>query len=223
MRRSKRLFDLFWSALGLLLLFPVFLGIALAIKFDDGGPVFFRQRRIGYRGRPFAMWKFRTMVVDAEQKGGLLTVGRDPRVTRVGYWLRKTKLDELPQLWNVLKGEMSLVGPRPEVPQYVALYTEEQRRVLELVPGITDPASIRFRHENELLAQSPDPERTYVEVVMPEKIRLNLEYARRATVWSDFAVILQTFLALLRPSNAGEIGQSGSSAGPPDDRRSNLG
>jgi len=216
-RRSKRLFDLFWSALGLLLLLPVFLGIALAIKLDDGGPVFFRQQRIGYRGRPFTMWKFRTMVVDAERRGGSLTVGRDPRVTRVGYWLRKTKLDELPQLWNVLKGEMSLVGPRPEVPRYVALYTEEQRRVLELVPGITDPASIRFRHESELLARSPDPERTYVEVVMPEKIRLNLEYAERATVWSDFLVILQTFLSLFRPSDVGPTVE------PSDDRRSNLG
>jgi len=207
-RRSKRLFDLFWSALGILLLSPVFLGIALAIKLDDGGPVFFRQSRIGYNGRPFTMWKFRTMVVDAAQRGGLLTVEGDPRITRVGRWLRKTKLDELPQVWNVLKGEMSFVGPRPEVSKYVALYSEAQRRVLELVPGITDPASIRFRHENELLALSPDPERTYIEVVMPEKIRLNLEYAQKSTIWSDFFIILQTFFVLFRHS---------------DDKRRNLG
>jgi len=194
MRWSKRLFDLFWTILGLLVLWPLFLLVALLIKLDDGGPVFFRQERVGYKGRLFRIWKFRTMVVDAEKIGKPLTVGRDPRITRVGYWLRKFKLDELPQLFNVLAGEMSLVGPRPEVPKYVALYTPGQRRVLDLVPGITDPASIKYRDESEILARSPDPERTYVEEIMPEKIRLNLEYAERATVWSDFIVILCTLL-----------------------------
>lgn len=196
MKWSKRLFDLFWSLLGLAVLWPLFLLIALLIKLEDGGPVFFRQERVGYKGHPFHIWKFRTMVVDAEKRGKLLTVGRDPRITRVGYWLRRFKIDELPQLINVTLGQMSLVGPRPEVPQYVALYTPEQREVLELVPGITDPASIAYRHENDLLACSPDPERTYIEEIMPEKIRLNLEYARRATIWTDLVVILQTIISL---------------------------
>jgi len=192
MRWSKRLFDLFWSILGLLILWPLFLVVALLIKLDDKGPVFFRQERVGYKGRPFRIWKFRTMVVDAEKIGKPLTVGRDPRITRVGYWLRKFKLDELPQLFNVLVGEMSLVGPRPEVPKYVALYTPEQRKVLDLVPGITDPASIKYRDESEILGRSPDPDRTYLEEIMPEKIRLNLEYAAHATVWSDFIIVLKT-------------------------------
>lgn len=138
------------------------------------------------------------MAVGADKMGPLLTVGQDPRVTKVGWWLRRTKLDELPQLINVLAGEMSLVGPRPEVPRYVALYTEEQKAVLKLRPGITDPASIRFRNESELLATAADPERYYVEIVMPEKIRLNLEYASKASVWTDIAVIIHTLLRLWR-------------------------
>ncbi|MGI9952922.1 sugar transferase [Moorellaceae bacterium AZ2] len=196
MKWSKRLFDLFWSLLGLAVLWPLFLLIALLIKLEDGGPVFFRQERVGYKGRPFYIWKFRTMVVDAEKRGKPLTVGLDPRITRVGYWLRKFKLDELPQLINVILGQMSLVGPRPEVPQYVALYAPEQRRVLEMVPGITDPASIAYRRESELLASSPDPERTYIEEIIPEKIRLNLEYAQRATLWTDLVVILRTIISV---------------------------
>lgn len=196
MKPAKRAFDLFWSLSGLAVLSPLFLLIALLVKLEDRGPVFFRQERVGHRGRSFRIWKFRTMVVDADRMGRPLTVGRDPRITRVGYWLRKFKLDELPQLINVVRGEMSLVGPRPEVPRYVALYTLEQRKVLELVPGITDPASIRYRNESEVLARSPDPERTYIEEVMPEKIRLNLEYARRATLWSDFVVIVRTLARL---------------------------
>lgn len=196
MKWSKRLFDLFWSMLGLAVLWPLFLLIALLIKLEDGGPVFFRQERVGYKGRSFRIWKFRTMVVDAEKLGKPLTVGRDPRITRVGYWLRRFKLDELPQLINVMLGQMSLVGPRPEVPWYVALYTPEQRKVLEIVPGITDPASIAYRYENDLLACSPDPERTYIEEIMPEKIRLNLEYAIRATFWTDMMVILRTIVSL---------------------------
>jgi len=194
--KAKRWFDFFWSVVGLCLSWPIFVLIALVIKLEDGGPVFFRQERVGWRGRPFRIWKFRTMVVGAEKLGRPLTVGKDPRITRVGHWLRKTKLDELPQLINVLCGEMSLVGPRPEVPRYVDLYSTDQRRVLELKPGITDPASIIFRNESEVLAQVENPERYYLEVIMPEKIRLNLEYAKQASIWSDIRVILQTIKCL---------------------------
>lgn len=197
MTRGKRLFDLFWTVTGLLVLSPMLAVVSLIIRVVDGGPVFFRQERVGYRGKRFRIWKFRTMVVDAEKKGMPLTVGRDARITRLGHWLRRLKIDELPQLLNVLKGDMSLVGPRPEVPQYVALYDSFQRQVLDLVPGITDPASLKYRHESDLLARASDPQRTYVEQIMPEKIRLNLEYARRATVWTDFLVIIRTLTALL--------------------------
>lgn len=193
MRKSKRIFDLFLSIPGLILLAPLFLLIALLIKVDDGGPVFFLQERVGYRSRRFKILKFRTMRVGAERQG-TLTVGDDPRVTRVGRWLRKLKLDELPQLINVVLGQMSLVGPRPEVPKYVALYSEAELPVLDLVPGITDPASIAFYNESEILGSAQDPERFYTENIMREKIRLNLEYAQRATLVSDLFVILHTIL-----------------------------
>ncbi|MGE5482442.1 MAG: sugar transferase [Bacteroidota bacterium] len=196
MTAAKRIFDLFWASFGLLILSPFLAGVALAIKAEDGGPVFFRQERVGRNGRPFRIWKFRTMAVGAEQRGGQLTVGDDPRITRVGGWLRKIKLDELPQLLNVLVGEMTFVGPRPEVPKYAALYTPEQRQVLQLVPGITDPASIRYRNESEILAATADPERVYIEEVMPEKIAINLQYAARASVWSDTLIILKTLASL---------------------------
>jgi lipopolysaccharide/colanic/teichoic acid biosynthesis glycosyltransferase len=195
---GKRLFDLGWTLLGLLLLSPLFLAVAVAIKLDDGGPVFFRQERVGYQGRPFRIWKFRTMVVNAEAVGRQITVGGDPRITRIGCWLRKAKLDELPQLVNVLVGEMSLVGPRPEVPRYVALYTPEQRRVLDLVPGITDPASIKYRDENDVLARATDPDRAYIDEVMPEKLRINLAYAGRQNIAADFVIILRTIAKVLR-------------------------
>jgi lipopolysaccharide/colanic/teichoic acid biosynthesis glycosyltransferase len=197
MRGTKRLFDLCWTIPGLLVLSPAFLVIAVLIKLDDGGAVFFRQLRVGRYGRTFRVWKFRTMIPRAEQSGGPLTVGDDPRVTRFGRWLRHSKLDELPQLFNILAGQMSLVGPRPEVPHYVALYTPDQRRVLDLVPGITDPASIAYRNESALLAQAPDWERQYIEVIMPEKIRLNLEYAAQATRWKDFVVVADTLRSLV--------------------------
>ena len=171
MRWGKRAFDFICSALGLAVLFPVFFIIALMIKIEDSGPVLFIQKRIGYKGRPFFMYKFRTMVVDAEKKGNLLTVSGDPRITKSGRLLRKFKLDELPQLINVLKGEMSLVGPRPEVEKYV--------------------------NESELLAQSTDPEKLYVEKIMPEKIRINLEYARKASWWTDFLVIVKTLARII--------------------------
>lgn len=196
---AKRAFDLFWSALGLAALSPLLLLVALLVKLEDRGPVFFRQVRVGRGGRPFRIWKFRTMVVDAERRGRALTVGQDTRITRIGRFLRSTKLDELPQLINVLVGEMSLVGPRPEVPRYVERYTEAQRAILGLRPGITDLASIKYRNESDLLGQAEDPEATYVQVVLPDKIRINLAYAARAGVGSDFLVILAT-LGLFPPA-----------------------
>ncbi len=197
---GKRTFDLVGAGVGLLVLAPLFGVIALVVRLEDGGPAFFRQERVGYRGRPFRMWKFRTMVPDADSLGPLLTAGRDPRVTKVGAWLRRLKLDELPQLFNVLVGDMSLVGPRPEVARYVASYDAAARRVLELVPGVTDEASIRYVDESALLAAAADPERFYVEEIVPEKIRINLAYAARATVWRDVLVILTTARQLLWPS-----------------------
>lgn len=189
---AKRTFDLFWSVLGLVVLSPVLALVALAVKLEDGGPVFFRQIRIGIGGRAFRIWKFRTMVVDAERQGRSITVGQDPRITRVGARLRDSKLDEIPQLVNVLVGEMSLVGPRPEVPRYVELYSEAQRAILALRPGITDLASIKYRNESDLLAEAENPDETYVQILLPDKIRLNLAYASRAGIWSDFLVILAT-------------------------------
>jgi lipopolysaccharide/colanic/teichoic acid biosynthesis glycosyltransferase len=202
MSRAKRALDVLGAAAGLAVLWPALLLIAVLVRLQDGGPAFFRQERVGLGGKPFRMWKFRTMVPRADRLGAQLTVGRDPRITPIGHWLRKLKLDELPQLLNVLAGEMSLVGPRPEVERYVAMYTPEQRRILRLVPGITDPASIRYRDESEVLGRAQDPERLYVEEIMPEKIRLNLEYAARATALSDLGVILGTVVKLARPAGA---------------------
>jgi len=196
---AKRAFDLFWSVLGLAVLFPLLVLVALAVKLQDGGPVFFRQIRIGRGGRPFRIWKFRTMVVEAEHQGRAITVGRDPRITKAGWYLRSTKLDELPQLLNVAAGEMSLVGPRPEVPRFVALYSEDQRAILALRPGVTDLASIKYRNESDLLAQAENPDETYVRMVLPDKIRINLAYASQAGLWSDFLVILAT-LGLFPPA-----------------------
>ncbi len=196
---AKRTFDLAGAAAGVLVLAPLFLVIALLVRAEDGGPAFFGQRRVGHRGRPFRMWKFRTMVRDAESRGLPLTVERDPRVTRVGAWLRRLKLDELPQLFNVLAGDMTFVGPRPELARYVALYGAAQRQVLELVPGITDEASIRYADEDALLAKAADPERFYVDQIIQEKIRINLAYAARATFWTDVGVILATLRHLFWP------------------------
>ena len=190
--RMKRLFDLVCVIPGIIVLAPLFLLIAVWIKLDSAGPVFFRQERVGLNGRLFRILKFRTMVTNAEALGGQLTVGSDRRVTGAGGLLRRYKLDELPQLFNVLVGDMSLVGPRPEVPRYVALYTDEQRQVLRLRPGITDPASIQFRDEAVLLGTAEDPERYYIDVLMPEKIRLNMEYAKRATLWQDILTVFRT-------------------------------
>lgn len=206
MWRGKRLFDLVAAGGVLLLVWPLFLLLAMMIKLDDGGPVFFRQSRIGRHGVPFRIWKLRTMRVDAERQGGTLTVGKDPRVTRVGCWLRRTKLDELPQLINVLLGEMSLVGPRPEVARHVAQYPydAEERKVLDLMPGITGAASIAFRNEGDLLAEAPDPEVFYAERIMAEKIQLNLVYAARASLRGDVTLIIRTISVWLWPNSSGQ-------------------
>ncbi|HEK85237.1 MAG TPA: sugar transferase [Candidatus Aminicenantes bacterium] len=192
MNSSKRIFDLILATIGTIVSFPLFMLIAIAIKVYDAGPVLFMQVRVGRNGRKFKLIKFRTMIMDAEKKGNQLTVGDDPRITRVGRVIRKFKLDELPQLINVLKGEMSFVGPRPEVKKYVELYTQEQREVLKLYPGITDPASIKYINESEILAKVEDPEKFYIENIMPEKIEINLDYAKRATRWTDFIIIIKT-------------------------------
>ena len=194
---AKRVMDIAISAAALCVLWPVFLLIALAIVIDDPGPVFYRQVRVGRGGRPFRIFKFRTMVVDADKKGLSITVGRDSRITRVGAFLRKTKLDELAQLLNVLCGQMSFVGPRPEVPRYVELYTPYQRQVLLVRPGITDYASIAYRNENDLLAGAEDPERMYIDVIMPDKIELNMKYLREISPLADLRLILKTVIAVI--------------------------
>lgn len=188
----KRIFDVIASALGILFLAPLLLLIAVVVKAQDSGPIIFRQIRMGKGGRPFRLLKFRTMFVGAEEKGLGITMDGDCRVTSLGRVLRKTKLDELPQLWNVLAGEMSLVGPRPELPKYVKLYTAEQRRVLEMRPGITDFATLEYRNEEELLARAGDPEMFYMRSCLPAKISLNLRYASSANLWSDIQLIFRT-------------------------------
>jgi len=188
----KRSFDIFFSALGLLLLAPLGLLLAALVKLADGGQVFYGQLRVGQFGRPFRIWKFRSMVANADQLGLPLTSGEDPRVTRIGRFLRSTKLDELPQLWNVLVGEMSFVGPRPEVPRYVERYTPEQREILAFKPGITDMASMLFRNEQDLLRGADDVEAFYVRYCLPRKIELNRQYAAQASLLQDIWIIVQT-------------------------------
>jgi len=189
---AKRLYDIFFSGFGLIFLTPLFLLIGLLVKLADRGPVFYRQRRIGQYGIPFLIWKFRTMVPNADKIGPPVTGEGDRRTTRLGRLLRRSKLDELPQLWNVFRGEMSLVGPRPEVPRYVEQYTPEQGTILQSKPGVTDLASLRFRNEEALLRASADTERFYVEQCLPRKLALNREYARRANLLSDTWILLQT-------------------------------
>jgi lipopolysaccharide/colanic/teichoic acid biosynthesis glycosyltransferase len=195
--RLKRAFDLLVTIPGLLLLSPLFLLIALWIKLDSHGPVFFRQTRIGKGEEPFRIFKFRTMVSDAERRGSLVTAGRDSRITRSGRVLRKLKLDELPQLFNVLRGEMSLVGPRPEVARYVALYTPEQKRVLTVPPGITGLTQVVFRDEETLLQGRTDVEKFYLDVVMPAKLKLDLSYIDTRSLGRDLQLIFQTFAAIV--------------------------
>lgn len=193
----KRLFDIIASACGLLVLSPIFLVMAIWIKIDSVGPVFYRQVRVGRHNQDFRIFKFRSMKVGAD-KGSLVTIGgRDPRVTRSGYFIRKYKLDEFPQLINVLKGDMSLVGPRPEVRHYVDYWTPEQLHVLDVRPGITDPASIKFRNENELMEKADDPEDYYIHVIMQEKIRLYLEYVKNASFLYDIQLIFKTFQVII--------------------------
>jgi lipopolysaccharide/colanic/teichoic acid biosynthesis glycosyltransferase len=196
MGKGKRLFDLVIASGALMLLSPVFAAIAVAIKLDEGGPVFFRQVRVGRNGRHFRIWKFRTMVTDAERRGPQLTMGVDPRVTRVGAWLRRAKFDEIPQFINVLTGEMSLVGPRPEVPRYVELSDPNARKILELVPGIFHAAWLYYPDEGDLLAKADDPERYYLQDLLPEKYRINLEYEAHANVFTDAVLIIRTLFAI---------------------------
>lgn len=194
---AKRLFDLFFSTIGLLLLLPLFLFFAIWIKIDSPGPVFFRQTRVGWFGRPFQIYKFRTMCSDAESKGRQITVGADPRITRSGQFLRRYKLDELPQLINVVKGEMSLVGPRPEVRKYVELFRNDYEEILTIKPGVTDLASLKYRKEALILEQAINPEEEYIRNVLPDKIRLAKEYLRSRTFSFDLALIFKTLLRLL--------------------------
>jgi lipopolysaccharide/colanic/teichoic acid biosynthesis glycosyltransferase len=189
---SKRLFDIVCAGVGLLVLLPVGLLIALLIKLSDGGPIFYRQTRIGQFAKPFHIWKFRSMVVNADKIGMPLTKDEDARITWIGRFLRKTKLDELPQLWNVLVGEMSFVGPRPEVPRYVERYTPEQREILKYKPGITDMATLLFRNEEALLRGTADLEGFYLQYCLPKKIELNRQHAERASLLQDIWIILQT-------------------------------
>ena len=194
---GKRMFDIAGATLGLVLAGPLLLILAVAIKIESRGPVFFRGVRVGLHGHRFRIFKFRSMVADAEQSGPGITAAGDSRVTRLGRLLRRFKLDELPQLLNVLKGEMSLVGPRPEDPRYVAHYTAEQRRVLSVRPGITGAASVRYRHE-EVLLRGPDWETVYLTVIMPDKLKIDLAYIEHWSFGSDLKVLVQTAAALYR-------------------------
>jgi lipopolysaccharide/colanic/teichoic acid biosynthesis glycosyltransferase len=194
----KRIFDVIVAAVGLLLLTPLLLLVSLLIKFDSPGPVFFTQERMGRKFRSFRIYKFRTMVPDAPRLGGKITAGADPRITRIGRYLRWTKVDELPQLFNVLKGDMSVVGPRPEVRQYVELFRSDYEEILQVSPGITDLASMHYRHEAELLGRSENPEDRYVKEILPEKIKLAKEYLHRSSFFFDIVVLLKTFVAIVK-------------------------
>jgi lipopolysaccharide/colanic/teichoic acid biosynthesis glycosyltransferase len=192
----KRLFDIASSLLALGLLSPLLLVMAATVAITSPGGAFFRQVRVGRNGRPFELLKFRSMRPGSEARGQITVGERDPRITGIGHFLRRTKMDELPQLINILKGDMSVVGPRPEVPKYVALYTPEQRAVLSVRPGLSSLASIAYINENEVLGRSADPERTYVEEVMPAKLALDLKYVREQSLWLDLSIIARTALRL---------------------------
>lgn len=194
----KRLFDICASLFGILVLSLPFLVVAIAIKVESKGPVIFKQERVGLNGKHFKIWKFRSMVVNAESKGLQITSKEDCRVTKVGKIIRKLKIDELAQLFNVLFGQMSFVGPRPEVPKYVEMYNEEQKKVLTVKPGITDLASIEYCDENSLIDASENPEKTYIEEIMPKKLALNLEYIEKASFFYDIGLIFKTFARILK-------------------------
>lgn len=195
---SKRIFDILFSSIGLILISPILLVISIIIKITSEGPILFKQVRVGKDNKDFKILKFRTMIVDADKKGLKITVKDDPRITKIGKFLRKTKLDELPQLFNVLLGDMSFVGPRPEVRKYVDLYTEEQKQVLSVRPGITDLASIKYRNENELLDQSSNPEETYINEIMPSKLKINLDYVKNINLVNDIKLILLTIKTVIK-------------------------
>jgi lipopolysaccharide/colanic/teichoic acid biosynthesis glycosyltransferase len=188
----KRFFDLILSLMGLLITVPILFLITILIKISSSGPVFYKQVRVGKNNKDFEIFKFRTMHLNADKKGLLTVGGRDPRVTSIGYYLRKFKLDELPQLINVFKGDMSFVGPRPEVRQFVNLYSEIQKKVLNVKPGITDLASIEFRNENEILSKEEDPKQYYIDYIMPKKLEINLKYINQRNLLKDFVVIIKT-------------------------------
>ena len=198
----KRFVDIVIAAMALVVLSPLLLVVALLVRVTSPGPVFFRQERIGRDFRPFCICKLRSMVQDAPKQGTLVTFGADPRITKVGGFLRATKIDELPQLINVLVGDMSLVGPRPEVRKYVEMFRDDYAEVLRVRPGITDPASIKYRNEAEILGRAADPEKEYVERILPEKIRLGKEYARNSSLSLDFITILRTLHVVGRPKKA---------------------
>jgi lipopolysaccharide/colanic/teichoic acid biosynthesis glycosyltransferase len=193
-----RFFDILLSSLGLIILSPLLLITYVTIRLESKGPGFYRQERVGLHGKPFYIYKFRSMRMGSDRRGLITVGGHDPRVTRCGYILRKLKIDELPQLFNVLKGDMSIVGPRPEVSKYTRLYSPEQARVLEVRPGITDWASIKYVDESELLAKSSDPEKTYIEKVMPDKIRYNMKWINHQCLSEYFHIILATFTHIAR-------------------------
>jgi hypothetical protein len=192
----KRIFDVLFSGFVLLCFMPIGLLLAILILLESKGGVFFKQVRIGKNGTPFYLFKFRSMFIDAESMGKITIGSRDPRITRVGFYIRRYKLDEFPQFINVIRGEMSIVGPRPEVKEYVDLYSEEQRKILAVKPGITDYASLTYFHENEILAKSENPQQTYIQEVMPEKIRLNEKYLANPTLLQDISIIRKTVVKM---------------------------
>jgi len=195
----KRLFDIIFALLGLILVLPLLLLIAIIIKMTAGGPVFYKGQRVGKNGRLFKIWKFRTMIPDAEKQGGSATSANDSRLTKLGKFLKRYKLDELPQLFNILRGEMSFVGPRPEVSFYVNMMAEEERKIiLSVRPGMTDLASLWDFREEEVLKGSPDPEKTYMEKIRPTKIKLQLEYVKNRSFWLDLKIILKTILKIFQ-------------------------
>ena len=197
----KRIFDILCSFFGILILCPLLFWIAWRIKSEDGGPVFYRGERVGFQGRVFHILKFRTMVLDAEKLGGSSTADDDPRITKIGKTLRKYKLDELPQLFNVLTGEMSLVGPRPEIKRYSDLYTDEQKAIFTVRPGITDWASLWNSDEGAVLAGAEDPDKAFEELIQPTKLKLQLKYVRERSFWVDLKIIILTLLAVVSPTS----------------------
>jgi len=196
---GKRIFDVFVSFMSIVVLSPILIIVAIIIKLNSKGPILYKQLRIGLNGKPFYIYKFRTMEMNADKNGPLITSASDLRITRVGRFLRKTKLDEMSQLFNVLKGEMGIVGPRPEVPKYVKLYTDEQERVLTIKPGMTDPATVYFRNEEKLLANADDKESFYINEIMPTKLKLYLQYVDNMSVIYDIKLIFLEFFAIILP------------------------